>query len=210
MVRWTIKSRSWGYSNKSLGFLGCLTVSVLVLSLFGCVTEHMSTASGNPVGSQTPSPGTRGNAGSNVSYADVGIRYDVAADLPKDQALVFLRSLYLPEVPAASSCRFEAGGVQRWWNGRLPGRNPYNATYLSLTSVDGIPMAIMLSVKGTREEWCMIVPYGITKVRGGDTKKLTNKIFTALVSMGAEVIPASEAAKGLHCRQVWCQSAERN
>ena len=182
-----------------------LAASIFVLSLAGCVTVRMSTASGKPSGSLTPSPGPGGNSRSGVYYAQVGIRQDVAADLPKDQALAFLRSLYLPEVEAANSCRFDADGVQRWWNRRLPGKNPYNATYLSLSGVNGTPMAIMLSVKGNREQWCMIVPYAITKVRGGDTKKLTDKIFTALISMGVEVIPASELSKGLHCRQEWCR-----
>jgi hypothetical protein len=137
--------------------------------------------------------------------AQVGIDHAVAADLPKDQAVSFLQSLYVPE--NANSCRFEGDGISRWWKGKLPGKIAYSATYLSLEAVKGTPALIILSVRGSREAWCGMFPYSIAQKRGKDTKELTNKIFTALLSLGVTIIPASELAKGLKCRTAWCQPA---
>jgi len=188
-------------------FLECIAVSILVLFLVGCVTVRLSTGSGKPIAYLGPRPGASGTAPSPVTYSKVGIRHDVAKELPKDQALAFLRSLYVPE--AANTCRFEPDGVERWWKGKLPGKNPYSSTYLSLEAVNGTPIGIMLSVRGTREQWCMIVPYAITQLQGGDAKKLTDKIFTALISLGVTIIPDTELSKKLHCRQDWCRPIRR-
>ncbi|WP_157817646.1 hypothetical protein [Candidatus Thiodictyon syntrophicum] len=138
-----------------------------------------------------------------VYNAEMGFSREVAANLPKDQALIFLQSLYVPET--ANSCRFEENGVSRWWKGKLPGTTPYNLIFIFLAGANGIPFGIELSVRGTNEAWCLIIPYEMAKRQGKDTKKFSDKIFTALLSMGATIIPASELAKGLTCRAGWCQ-----
>lgn len=167
---------------KKSTLVACIATALMVFLLAGCATG-------------------------NIRSAQVNIRPDVAANLPKDQALTFLRTLYVPET--ANSCRFEKDGVSIWWKGKVAGKNPYKSTYLSLQAVKGIPQFIILSTRGSNEYWCYIFPYPIAKEQGKETPKLTDKIFTALLSLGAAIIPESELAKGLRCRAEleWCQPA---
>ena len=162
--------------------VACIAIGLNVFFVAGCVTG-------------------------NVSSAHMNIRPDVAANLPRDTALTFLRTLYVPE--AANSCRFEKDGVSIWWKGKLSGKNPYNSTYLSLQAVKGVPQGIILSTRGSNEYWCAIYPYAIAKEQGKETPKLADKIMTALLSLGAAIIPATELAKGLTCpaEREWCQPA---
>ena len=60
--------------------VACIAIGLNVFFVAGCVTD-------------------------DISSAQMNIRPDVAANLPREHALTFLRTLYVPE--AANSCRFE-------------------------------------------------------------------------------------------------------
>lgn len=121
-------------------------------------------------------------------------------NLPKDQALGFLRSLYVPE--AANTCRFEQDGVLRWWKGELlPGKTRYNLLYdwgLMAQGGRGPLVRIVLSVRGTNELWCLIHPQLFADGQGKDATPFIKGIFTMLKVMGVTALPLSEASKVFH------------
>jgi hypothetical protein len=146
-----------------------------------------------------------------IEYTPLDIPLDVLANLPKDHALAYLRTLYAPpNNKMVTNCRFERDGVRRWWKEDLPGKKSYGSIQGSLRRllfVKGTPVTIVLSAKGSREEWCEIMAFAIAHGQGGDPRRLTAKIATALGSMGVTEMPASELSKGLVCRQEWCEPA---
>jgi hypothetical protein len=142
-----------------------------------------------------------------VYFAEANLTPEVVKHLPKEHALAFLRSLDTPQM--ANTCRFEQKGVGRWWNGVLPGSTPYHALYVSFLGVAGTPVGISLSVKGTNEQWCAIYPQPIAEGMRKDVTKFKDKILTALLSLGAEIIPPSELARGLTCRAEFCQPVRK-
>lgn len=128
----------------------------------------------------------------------------VIDDLPKDQALSFLRSL---DAPAwVDTCRFDEDGVFRWREeqvllengaprrhegGLLPGKYPYSSFYAEALR-PGYKVQIALFGPDTRKTWCMIAAEENADRRGNETLPFTAKTLTALLSMGVRVVSYGE------------------
>jgi len=130
------------------------------------------------------------------------------ANMPKDQALTFLRSLYVPET--ANSCRFEEDSVLRWQKGTLlPGEVPYKSLYFSGLSYDRRVVRLVLSVRGTNELWCLMHPKLLAEHQGKNAEKMINHICQALTVMGTRDIPLSEFSRILQSpSQSWGEARE--
>lgn len=120
---------------------------------------------------------------------------EVIKNLPKDQALSFLQSLYVPAT--ANTCRFEKDGVFRSREGQLlPGETPYTSLYFSgLGQGGGPPVRCVLSVRRTNEILCLWHPQPIAAHQGTDVTALLSMTSTALKVMGVTPMPMSELLK---------------
>jgi len=117
-------------------------------------------------------------------------------DLPRDQALSFLQSQYVPE--AANTCRFEEDGVLRWWKGKLlPGKRPYISLAVTGITWRGTIVRGVLAERGTNELWCLIHPQLIANSQGTDATRLIQKMGIALAAMGVRDMTSSELSKAV-------------
>jgi hypothetical protein len=131
---------------------------------------------------------------------DLNLPQAVIDNLPKEQALSFLRTLDVPSWD--DTCRFDEDGVLRWQKEQvllekggvlrrheeqvLPGKYPYSSFYAEALR-PGYKVQIALFVPGTSKTWCMIAAEENAERHGKEALPFTAKILTALLSMGVRV-----------------------
>ena len=121
------------------------------------------------------------------SVKEMNLSQAIVDDLPKEHALSYLRSLS----PAwTSSCRFENDGLMRWQpqTGRVfPGKFPYNQ-FFAVPTRPGVMVVVVIYGPKIKQPWCAIRAEAIAdRTPGKDTKSVTGKILTALLSLGVRI-----------------------
>jgi hypothetical protein len=131
----------------------------------------------------------------------MNISQDIVDNLPRDQALDFLKSLGSNRSPVIQTyCVFETDGVLRWQkSGRLlPEKYPYNSFY-AIALRPGVMVTISLFGPNSGKQWCDIAAESNADPHGKVVAKFTGKILTALLSMGVRLPIYSKAS--VHSRK---------